>query len=108
MNPMGPMIKSGTGTNDNDIVIELTSNAEHFETWQLSSTAGAMDVFVSSDGTNYLTAPLALIDLASVNPSTAVVVTAANGSYGWKGRWKKVKVLQNGATAVANARLYAY
>lgn len=104
-----PMIKTGgAGTNDNDIVFDITSNAEFYDTWQLGSTAGAMDVFVSGDGTNYLTAAIALIDLGSTAPSTAVVVTAANGNYGIKGRWKAIRVRQNGATAVANAFLIGY
>ena len=103
-----PLRKTGTGTNDNDIVIELTSNADHYDTWQLSSSAGAMDVFVSADGTNYLTAAVALIDLGSTAPSTAVVVTTAGGNYGIRGRWPKIKLLQNGATAVVGAVLEGY
>lgn len=104
-----PMIKTGgAGTNDNDIVFDITENAEFYDTWQLGSTAGAMDVFVSGDGTNYLSAAIALIDLGSTAPSTTVVVTAANGNYGLKGRWKAIRVRQNGATAVANAFLIGY
>lgn len=99
---------SGTGVNDNDVIFEITSNADQFDTWQLGCTAGAMDVFVSGDGTNYLSAAIALIDLGSTAPSTAVVVTTAGGHYGIRGRWKKIKVLQNGATAVANGYLIGY
>ena len=103
------MIKTGgVGVNDNDIVFEISSNADHFDTWQLGSTAGVMDVFVSGDGTNYMAAAIALIDLGSTAPATAVVVTTAGGNYGIKGRWRKIKVLQNGATAVANAFLIGY
>lgn len=100
--------KAGTGVNDNDPVFELAADAEYFDTWQLGSTAGAMDVFVSGDGTNYMASALALIDLGSTAPSTAVVVTTAGGNYGIRGRWKKIKVLQNGATAVANGYLIGY
>jgi hypothetical protein len=103
-----PIFKTGSGTNDNDVVIQQASNAEQYDTWQLCSTAGAMDVFVSSDGTNFMTAPLALIDLGSTTPATAVVETSANGHYGFKGRWRAVRVLQKGATAVANAVLTGY
>lgn len=108
MNP-SPMIKTGgAGANDNDAIFDITSNAEFFDTWQLGSTAGVMDVFVSGDGTNFHTAAIALIDLGSTAPSTAVTTTTANGNYGFKGRWKAVRVLQNGATAVENAYLIAY
>lgn len=104
-----PMIKvGGVGANNDDVVFEIASNAELFDTWQLGSTAGVMDVFVSGDGTNYQSAAVALIDLGSVTPSTAVVVTTAGGNYGIKGRWKKIRLLQNGATAVANAYLIGY
>jgi hypothetical protein len=100
--------KSGTGVNDNDLIFEVPAAAELFDTWQLGSTTGAMDVFVSGDGVNYLTAAVALVDLGSTAPSTAVVVTTAQGNYGIRGRWKKIKVLQNGATAVANGYLIGY
>lgn len=99
---------AGTGVSDNDVIFEIASNADQFETWQLGSTAGAMDVFVSGDGTNYQSAAIALIDLGSTAPSTAVTVTTAGGNYGIRGRWKKIKVLQNGATAVANGYLIGY
>lgn len=99
---------AGAGVNDNDVVFEITSNAQNFDTWQLGSTAGAMDVFVSGDGTNYMSGAIAMIDLGSTAPSTAVVVTTAGGNYGIRGRWKKIKLLQNGATAVANAYLIGY
>lgn len=96
------------GVSDNDIIVELTGNGDLYSTWQIASTAGAMDIEVSLDGTNYLAAVMALIDLMSTAPSTAVVVTAAGRVYGFKGRYKKVRVRQNGATAVANASLVGY
>lgn len=106
---MAPLIKTGGASNaDNATVFEVASNAELYDTWQLGSTGGAMDVFVSGDGTNFLTAAVALIDLGSTDPGTAVVVTTANGNYGLRGRWKAIRVLQNGGTAVANAYLIGY
>lgn len=99
---------AGAGVNNNDVVFAVTSNAENYDTWQLGSTAGVMDVFVSGDGTNYHSAALALVDLGSTTPATAVVVTTAGGHYGIRGRWKGIRVDQNGATAVANAYLIGY
>lgn len=99
---------AGTGVSDNDTIFEIASNAEYCDTWQLGSTAGSMDVYVSGDGTNYLTAAVALIDLGSTAPSTAVTATTAGGNYGIRGRWRKIKVLQVGATAVANGYLIGY
>ena len=56
------------GVSDNDIVLE-TTDVSHFETFTLMSTAGAMDVFVSLDGTNFTTAPLSMGDLGSTSTS---------------------------------------
>jgi hypothetical protein len=99
---------AGTGTADNSTIFELLSNAELFDTWQLGSTAGSMDVYVSGDGTNFLTAALAMVDLGSTAPSTAVVATTAGGHYGIRGRWKAIRVLQVGGTNVANGYLIGY
>lgn len=91
------------GVNDNDVVIENDS-IERYEEFTLMSTAGAMDVFVSLDGTNYSTAPLSLADLGAITLDP-VIVTAANRVYRFRGVFKAVRVQQNGATAVANATL---
>jgi hypothetical protein len=93
------------GVNDNDIVIEV-DDVSRFNEFALSSSAGAMDVDVSLDGTNFITA-IALEDKKSVAPGTRVVVTAAAGLYYFEGNFKAVRVRQNAATAVANAVLTA-
>jgi len=95
---------TGSGTNDNDIVITLDDNSDEPDTFMLMSTAGAMDVFVSLDGTNYATAALSLADMGAIT-SDPVVVTVANRIYGFRGKFKGIRVLQNGATAVVNAVL---
>jgi hypothetical protein len=94
---------TGSGTNNNDVCITF-ENAESFNTFHVMSTAGAMDVLVSLDGTNYSTAPLALEDQGATS-SAPVLVTVANRVYGFRGRYKAIRVLQNGATAVENAAL---
>lgn len=98
-----------TGVNDNDVLLEMTTAThtavDQCDAWQLGSTAGAIDVFVSLDGTNYLTGAVALTDLSSTTPSIAVIVTTAGGNYGFRGHFKKIKFLQNGATAVANGNV---
>lgn len=95
-----------TGVNDNDVLLEMTS-ATHSalsqcDSWELGSTAGSIDVYVSGDGTNYLSSPIALTDLNSLEPSTTVVTTTAGIHYGFRKHAKKIKFLQVGATAVAN------
>ncbi len=96
---------TGSSNADNATVFEFLGNMQSYDTYQLGSTGGAMDVYGSGDGTNFLSAPIALIDLGSTTPSVAVVETAANGNYGFRGRYKAIRVLQKGATAVANAYL---
>lgn len=92
---------------DNAVVFTLTGNGQDNDTYQLGSSAGAMDVFGSGDGTNFLATPLALIDLASTTPATRVVETAAGRHFQFTGRYKAIQILQKGATAVENAYVIA-
>lgn len=100
--------RTNATTADNEAVFEITSNGEQFDTWQVGSSAGAMDVFAAGDGTNYLASALALVDLGSTAPSTAVIETTAGGHYGIRGRWPRLIVRQKGATAVVGAYLIGY
>lgn len=94
----------GTGTNDNDVLFE-TNDVSQFSAFMIMSTAGAVDVFPSLDGTTYSTAPLALQDFGAVT-NDPVLVTVAGRMYGVAGKFRKVKVLQNGATAAAASALF--
>lgn len=94
--------KTGSGTNDGDIVIQL-DNIESFDTYMLQSTAGSMEVFVSLDGTNYSTAPLSLLDLGANTAITLALSTTANRTFAFRGKYKSIRVQQNGATAVEDA-----
>jgi hypothetical protein len=93
--------------NDNDVVFTLTGNGQDNDTYQLGSTAGAMDVYGSGDGTNFLTAPIALTDLTATAPATRVIETTANKHYQFTGRYKAIQVLQKGATGVTGAYVIA-
>lgn len=95
--------KDGVGTNDNDVVIQ-SGDVSRFDEFTLISTAGALDVFASLDGDNYATAALSLIDCGATT-SDPVIVTAANRIYQFFGTFAKIRVLQNGASAVADATL---
>lgn len=102
------LLQTGSGTNDNDAVITITNSASsdllNYDSFMLMSTAGAMDVFVTLDGTNYTTAALSLADLGATT-TAPVVVTAANRLYSFRGKFSGIIVRQNGATAVQNASL---
>ena len=91
------LLYEGTATNDDDTAIE-TGDVSRFKGFKIMSTAGAVDVLVSLDGTNYATSPHSLDDLTD-ELNTPVLVTVAGKVYEFFGHYRKVKVLQNGATA---------
>src|SRR6185503_17338894 len=91
----------GLGANDNDVIVQA-DNISLFTKFFVMTTAGAVDVTVSIDGTNYSTAPLSLIDLGATAIGTAVLVTVANRIYSFSGTFQNVRVLQNGATPAAD------
>lgn len=99
VNTYGPLDTNA----DNAVVFTLTGNGQDNDTYQLGSTGGAMDVYGSGDGTNFLATALALTDLTSTTPATRVDTTVAGKHYQFSGRYKAIQVLQKGATAVANA-----
>lgn len=92
--------KQGLPGVSNDDVLILLEDVAPFDTFMLGSTAGAVDVFVSLDGTNFY-GPVSLSDFGAVT-SDPVIVTAAGRLYGLRGKFRKLRVMQNGATAVAN------
>ena len=91
------------GVNDNDVVIE-TEDVSLFDTFQVKIGAGAADVYVSLDGTNF-EGPLSLADLGAIT-SDPVIVMAADRMYGFRGAYRKIRVVQNGATAVTDSLLF--
>ena len=95
---------TGTGVNDNDVLF-TTGDISPYDTFMVMSTVGAVDVYGSLDGTNFNTAPLSLADLGSTT-TDPVIVTAANRMYGFRGKYKYIRVLQNGATAATATLRY--
>ena len=91
----------GTGVNDNDVLV--TAEVSQYDACTIMSTTGAVDVFVSLDGTNYATSALSLQDMGATS-TDPVLVTAANRVYGFVVKARGIRVLQNGATA-ANASM---
>jgi hypothetical protein len=90
---------SGTGANDNDVLF-TTADLSRYDACTIMSTDGAVDVFVSIDGTNYATAALSLQDMGATS-TDPVLVTAADRVYGFVVKAKNIRVLQNGATAAS-------
>lgn len=87
----------GTGVNDTDTVVQ-TDDISRYDSFLLQTTGGAVNVFVTLDGVNYSTSPLSLQDMGatSTNP---VLLTAANRTYGFRGKFSHIRVKQTGATA---------
>ncbi len=91
------------GVNANDVLF-TTASVQHHELFTLMSTTGAVQVLASVDGINFATAPLALEDAGSATNGTYVLLTAALRVYKFWGKFTRLRVTQNGATA-ANATL---
>ena len=90
------------GTNDEDVCIE-TTDVSRFNTFMLSNTAGAVKVLIN-DGQQWQTAPLSLADLGATD-TNPVLLTAADRQYGFRGFYKAIRVLQEGAGAATGVVL---
>lgn len=89
---------TNTTTEDNEVAF-TTGDISRFNTFMLMSATGTVDVLVSLDGTNFSTAAHSLIDQGATD-TAPVIVTVAGRVYGFRGKFRKIKVLQNGATDV--------
>jgi len=97
----GPLFRTGVGTGDNTVVLQFGStddDVSDFNTWLFQCVAGAADVVVSLDGTNW-SDPVSLADLSAIT-SDPVIVMAAGKLYGISNMHvKMLRVLQNGGAA---------
>jgi hypothetical protein len=93
------LLFTNTSTEDDEVVI-TTSDVSQFDTFMVHSSTGAVDVYGSLDGTTFATAPLSLQDMGATT-TDPVIVTAAGRIYGFRGKFRKIRILENGATDVA-------
>lgn len=93
------VIYTGSCTDDNEVLIQ-TGDTLNFDACMVMSTTGVVDVFISLDGTNYITAPLSLADYGAVD-TNPVLVTVALRLYGFVSKFWKIRITQNGATDAA-------
>jgi hypothetical protein len=97
------VLATGTqGTNDNDVVY-TSGDISGFRKHYIEATAGTIDVDVSIDGTNWITA-VAGVSLVTTTPATRVVEAASGVCIVIEGVFEKLRVNQKGATA-SNARI---
>lgn len=98
--------EGGIGVNANDVVVQ-TGDVSAYDSFSVMTTAGAVQVLASLDGTNYATAPLAMKDMGATTAAggVEVIVTAANRIYTFRGNFRNLQVTQNGATAATAVTL---
>lgn len=101
--------RTGATAADDAVVFQIggAGAMANMDTFQIGCTAGSMDVYGSGDGVNYLATPIFLTDLTVAAPATRVDTAAPTKHYQFTGRYKGIRVLQKGATAVENAYLIA-
>lgn len=92
-------VYAGAGVNDADVLF-TTDDMSYYSLFSLHCIAGAVNVLVSLDGKTYTTAPLSLADLGATT-TAPVIVTAAGRMYAFAGKYRHVRVMQNGATAAS-------
>jgi hypothetical protein len=91
--------QTGTGTGDNTVLF-TSGDLSSYNVHMIQASAGVVDVEVSLDGTTYTPAAgIALEDMGSVAPTTRVLVTVSTGVYMLRGKYKSIRLVQNGATA---------
>jgi len=93
----------GLGAADNNVIVQA-DDVSGFRDFYVMTTTGAVDINVSLDGTLYSGA-LSMTDLGSASFAVAVVVTAANRVYHFRGCFQNIRVLQAGATAPEDVAL---
>lgn len=93
------IIYSNDCTDDNEVLIQ-TADMLRYDSCLVMSTTGAVDIFVSIDGTNYSTAALSLQDYGATT-TNPVLVTVADRVYGFVSKFRFIRVLQNGVTDAA-------
>ena len=90
---------SGTGTGDNTVLF-TSGDLSSYNIHMIQASAGLVDAEVSLDGTTYSpAASIALEDMSSIAPTTRVLVTASTNVYMLRGKYKNIRLVQNGATA---------
>lgn len=90
------------GTNDDDVVY-TANDVSMYNTHYVECTAGTIDVDVSIDGTNWIAAVVGR-NIVTTGVFTQVNEAASGVCLEIKGKFRKLRVNQKGATA-SNARI---
>jgi hypothetical protein len=90
---------AGSCANTTEVLV-TTGDVSQYNAFTVMSTTGSVLVYVSLDGTNYSTAALSLQDFGATT-SDPVTSTTALRVYQFTGKFRRIKVVQTGATAAA-------
>jgi len=98
-NPTDLITLEGTiGTNDNDVVYLSEENISRYDYHIVQCIAGTVEIDATVDGTNWVLA-ISGRDVRGTALATYVREVASGGAMEIPGRYKRVRVLQKGATA---------
>lgn len=92
---------TANATNTDNLVIYTSNDVSMYNCTTIYVSAGSVSVQGSVDGTTY-SGDLALINCESTTPATRVLTTTGTVTYRLDGKWRYIKVLQNGTGAAAN------
>lgn len=92
----------GASTEDNEVVLEI--DARGFEEFTFGSSAGAVDVFASLDGSAFLATAIGVVSAVDILPDA---LTTPGGVFSVQGTFHRLRFMQNGATDVAGFALVA-
>lgn len=95
---------TANATNTDNLVIYTSPDISQYNATEFAATSGAVTIQGTLDGTTY-SADLAFVDLESTTPATRVKTTTGTTHYRLEGKWKNIKVLQDGVGAAANVRI---
>ena len=87
----------GSASSDNEILF-TSSDVSQYDAFSLMSSLGSVDVEVTLDGDNWTSAPISLQDFGAI-VLDPVLSTVAGRLYAFRGRFKAIRVRQDGATA---------
>lgn len=93
-------IKGDNRTDDNHVTVDTGGliDIARFNKWNVSTTAGVVDIVVDHGSGTFTTAPISLHDQGGTAWNTTVIVTVVGRTYFFYGSFANIRVIQNGGT----------
>jgi hypothetical protein len=95
---------TNVATTSSGAVAIQTLDVTRYDTFQLMSLGGAVQVQTTLDGSNFSTAPLAMTDLGST-ASTPVILTSSGRMYGFRGKYRGVQITQQSSVTLSTSQV---